>query len=935
MPSNTNQSKISNYGLYFNGGSYINLGNSSLGLTANSISIWFKTTSTTSGQQLLSKYGSTAQFQFRLETNGTITLYSFQSSGGFATLQSASGYNDGNWHNVITTFNTTDGHKMYVDGNTTPVDTDTVNKSALQSSSERMLIGVRDSSTGVIDTARYFNGQIDAVSIYNYALSASQITTLYGSSSTGIGNPMALPRTPIAYYPLGTSAWNGDFLVENNAIGDYVFDNIISSRIFTHINVSNLTNVTQSVWFKTSTNAQLNKYIFFVGQYGTFVLQLNGTNTLRAGVTVNPLTQTYPSLTFNYADGKWHQYIMNYDGSHVKLYIDGVLRIKTARTGTLRDEPTYFTTIGNVQGTSANAGAIGEYSNFVAYEHTLTDGGISIGDTATGEIETLYNYGSPIRTLANIPQNSNLKAWYKLDASEIYNSSSTEWEINNAVSSYNNSLSVDNVFQSTSTNGITMGSYNDTAGLGAVSWSLWVNLQVLNSASGYSTMINGNSFSLSTNASNGGLNWSSRFVTVNGNIDNTFTLSTALQNQGWVNIIATYDGTNTKFYLNTAQQGTQGSGSGVLNTTSSLNLGYSYGTNSVDAYFSNFSIWNKALTTSDISEIYNSGVPGDLASHSSTSNLLNWWKLNNLSAGLQDSKGSSNATTTGTSGTTTVQPGSVSTLNGESSGMNQTNLVQSDLQTVAPYSKYAMNFDGTDYIETNGSVGINIGNTFTTSAWVNLTGFGGVIFGGTDYVMFIVNSGEVRIKFYGYSKIYTSLTTTLSTGKWYHFLFARTEETGELFINGVSQGPASSLGINDFQFKYIGARTTSLQLFNGKISNAAVWNTALTASQVREIYNQGLPSNLNTFSGTAPIHWWQLGEGSSYASGWTFADEIASNNATSGNLPETALVNGVGTTANGTSTGMSEGSLVGNAPYSTANAISSGMAVTAKGTDVP
>ena len=317
-------------------------------------------------------------------------------------------------------------------------------------------------------------------------------------------------------------------------------------------------------------------------------------------------------------------------------------------------------------------------------------------------------------------------------------------------------------------------------------------------------------------------------------------------------------------------------------------------------------------------------------------NLVSWWKLD--AASITDSEGSNNGTNNGATLIDT-NVGRPAGIGGLSSGMNQSNLVQSDLQTVAPYSKYAMNFDGTDYIETNGSVGINIGNTFTTSAWVNLTGFGGAIFGGTDYVMFIVNSGEVRIKFYGFSKIYNSLTTTLSTGEWYHFLFVRTGETGELFINGVSQGPASSLGINDFQFKYIGARATSLQLFNGKISNAAIWNIGLSDPQVKEIYNQGLPSNLNTFSGTAPIHWWQLGENSSYVGGatnpWTFADEIVSNNATSGNLPQTALVNGVGTTANGTSTGMSEGSLVGDAPYSTANAISSGMALTARGPNVP
>ena len=52
-------------------------------------------------------------------------------------------------------------------------------------------------------------------------------------------------------------------------------------------------------------------------------------------------------------------------------------------------------------------------------------------------------------------------------------------------------------------------------------------------------------------------------------------------------------------------------------------------------------------------------------------------------------------------------------------------------------------------------------------------------------------------------------------------------------------------------------------------------------------------------------------------------------------MPVSALTNGVGTTANGVSSGMSEGSLVGDAPYSTANAISSGMPVTARGTDVP
>lgn len=126
-------------------------------------------------------------------------------------------------------------------------------------------------------------------------------------------------------------------------------------------------------------------------------------------------------------------------------------------------------------------------------------------------------------------------------------------------------------------------------------------------------------------------------------------------------------------------------------------------------------------------------------------------------------------------------------------------------------------------------------------------------------------------------------------------------------------------------------------MFKGIMSNISVWDTGLTSSQVTEIYNEGLPSNLNNHSAYSNlVSWWQLGENSSFdGSDWLFADEKGSNNGESINMTISDLVNGVGTTANGVSNNMSEGNLVGDAPYSTANAISSGMAVTARGIDVP
>ena len=120
--------------------------------------------------------------------------------------------------------------------------------------------------------------------------------------------------------------------------------------------------------------------------------------------------------------------------------------------------------------------------------------------------------------------------------------------------------------------------------------------------------------------------------------------------------------------------------------------------------------------------------------------------------------------------------------------------------------------------------------------------------------------------------------------------------------------------------------------FDGSISNASIWNTDLTSTQVLEIYNEGLPSNLNSHSAYSNlVSWWQLGENSSFdGNNWIVADEKSSNNGTSVSMPVGALTNGVGTTANGVSSGMSEGNLVGDAPHSTANALSTNMVVTSR-----
>lgn len=60
------------------------------------------------------------------------------------------------------------------------------------------------------------------------------------------------------------------------------------------------------------------------------------------------------------------------------------------------------------------------------------------------------------------------------------------------------------------------------------------------------------------------------------------------------------------------------------------------------------SVWNKALSQAEITELYNSGQPGDLNDHSAYSNLQSWWRMGDgdTSPTIQDQKGSVDGTMT-------------------------------------------------------------------------------------------------------------------------------------------------------------------------------------------------------------------------------------------------------------------------------------------------
>lgn len=182
----------------FNGSSsYIDLGNNSSNNNSTfSVSLWFNTSGHSSTATLINNGGANSQetgYFLGLLSSGYLRF----NSTGVGSIDGSVNYADGNWHNVVMTLNN-GAYNIYVDGNTTPVISGT---GAFTTTATRPTwIGKFSHSTANIE---YWDGKIDQVRIYDKAISAADVTTLYNetvaTASTNI--TLELPSL-VAYYKM-------------------------------------------------------------------------------------------------------------------------------------------------------------------------------------------------------------------------------------------------------------------------------------------------------------------------------------------------------------------------------------------------------------------------------------------------------------------------------------------------------------------------------------------------------------------------------------------------------------------------------------------------------------------------------------------------------------------------------------------------------------
>ena len=691
------------------------------------------------------------------------------------------------------------------------------------------------------------------------------------------------------------NAWNGTESNVNKSNYSMDFNNVLG--IETSLDVNEFSQITFSFWFKTSAQ-QNSKYIISMpdgaaanGVEATF------TNTSVRYRLTGQTTDTSIDATFTYYDDNWHHIVCTYDGSTQKIYVDGALSNSgTANNGTLK--------------TRYNKLYIGSFNWVYGLGPDVTLDGVSIFNYALSSSQVTTLYGSSSTGIGNPMSLSPAPvAYYPLGDQDAFNGS------NYLVP---NSSLKDYVFDFSSD--LIDSNFSLTTGQTQFSASIWVKFtgslgndeSLIANESGYSA----DGFAIFKNASN----------TIQFKCESQSAIgTTTIALNKWYLATATYNAGAMVLYVNGQQEATQTTATSITQpSTPKTRLG-KYITGNVIPFtgeLSNAQIFNTALSSTDVETLYNNGSP--LTSMSGFTSLQGWWKL--------DASATYDSSTT----TWTIPDDSTNSNDGTSSGMTQANLVQSDLSFKTSISPFALAFDGAnDRIVLDSAIQLTTNKSISAWCYVEPTVNQQTLLGADvfPYYWFWLNSSGSLIYIRDTTNI-TSLSTGTLTEGWTHFCITGNGTTATLYINGASTSTGDD---RELDIRAIGGFSGgSGYNFNGKASNISIWNAALTSSQVLEIYNEGVPSNLNNHSAYSNlVSWWQLGSNSSFSTNWTVLDEKGSNNGTSANMTEDDIVDGVGSYANGTSSGMGGDEVIGDAPYSTANSLSVNMDVLDRTDDTP
>ena len=923
---------LQDYVMDFDGTDYIDLNGSQstmIGENADfTISVWFNT-STNNFQGI---FGSFNTQRFYLAINrGTGRFY--MALGGGTNESGVMSFSLHTWHNITVVKNGT-SIKYYLNGSLGS--TVTHNGGNYGTHTQNLFLGAYNQSGNI----NHFTGKLSNMAIWNTAITDSaEIANIYNNSS---------PQTTYTVTPQNWWKLNATSVYTPSAPNYTTALNFNSTKAdLDYVQFGNTSlslPASLSIWLKPL-GVPPNGYGMPYSDSSGQIYWANGSGGMKYEVTLAGAARVDSTITPTADIGGWQHLVITFTSTATKIYLNGELNNSgSGGTGTNFGQDI---NIGRWRGAATNIlyGFDGSISNFAIFNSELS----------ASRVSTLFNFGTPETNISLSPihnwklnnlttglndtgslASNNGTAGSVNGTGPVQESTSVavipSWKIPSALTiatpSYMQALDFNN--GTGYTDSIAYGSsFSDVpSASSAHTFSLWFKQDALNSNGEriFATKAGHGAFSIFI--TNGLLKWTvydggSRVV------------STNIQAGVWYNIVFGVNGSNEIFlYLNGGSK-ISAAYSGTI-TYEGVETGIYLGrgrdattSRSFNGQLSNFAWFNYVLPetgTESVQSIHNLGTPKDITGWSN--NYL-WYKLNSLT--ITDSSGNnrtgvnSNATLV-SSDVLATQP-----VNGVSTTLPSTALQQSDLQFDSPYSNYSLSFDGTgDYIDFGNSLNFVTSN-YSLSFWIKTTSTTNLVIceKGVNDEIAIQTMPSGNIRWAGANGFETS-GINVSDNNWHQLVFVANGSSSFIYIDGslnTTGGNKIQASSNTDNF-YIGSRA-GLYGFNGKLDETSLFNYALSSAQVLEIYNNGRPKDLTTFSGTAPISWWRLGENVYFndVPAFTVPNSItgAPNGTGSGSITTMISADAPGTYANGIGTNLDIIDRVGDAPLSVANSQSYNM----------
>tara|TARA_R110002049_G_scaffold266603_1_gene442840 strand:+ start:856 stop:2979 length:2124 start_codon:yes stop_codon:yes gene_type:complete len=677
----------------------------------------------------------------------------------------------------------------------------------------------------------------------------------------------------------GGGGFNNTYSLAFDGVDDYVDCGNISD-------LNGVTTATWSIWAKKadtsddylmscySATGSLQQYLFHQYSDKLYIYLANSSGTLRLMNRVD--------YTFNVDE--WYHIAIIYNEAEannsdkVKVYINGNLEVNQTAGFALT----------SLRSTTASTN-IGKAGGFTSKEFGGNIDEVAIFNSVV-DIADLWNGTGEATDLSSI---SGLTNWYRMGDNGTFKS--PQWLIpnnENKTKFSNYSFLYDGVDDYIDT-GIT------TTGTNDVSISCWIKTSETFAYSESRCAFGGYNNVSGSNYTLGRLG--SGFATPNDMQVRVYnTLGTTKLNDGnWHNIIYTHNYTTkeTKAYVDGNTTPEAISTFAAFSANFRIAIGWNGATSSfyfegnVDecAYFTSI------LGASDVTSIYNSGVPTDISSLSP----VGYWRS-------------------------------------EQSNFTDNWLV--DNSALSNYSTRSFNFDGVDDRVDCGATlsdlgitgGVGLTSTYTLSCWVKFDAYpssGKEMFFGASNILnqglALTISGNTRIYAYSNSSKYYSVPVSLNT--WYFVAYTDDGINRNLYINGLpdtTQFPQPS-PTNLYLLRNVGmgSDNSGTFSFNGNVDEACIYTTALTPAEILAMYNGGEPARIE-----GAVAHWRMGEDATFNTNWNVPDQVGSATGTSANMTIADLEGEAPNyTGGGLSNNMTIEDRVGDASNSSNNALSYNM----------